>query len=280
MSATPSSHIPHVSEFARADLDGVWRVIVEPNVRFEHSLREFYSYHLKCFAAGQTPDWLMFQSLAREIRKQAKDRETFEKCARVCLALAHQNATRKFTFWPLLRPSSYDSIQPELLRDLRAQLRQTKHPLGKMLRRVYRYFVRRLEVGEVEPDEQFPQLRAQFNALHLNDSEGDEIIRLLYAMAEDDVKRRPRYQRVVYVGIVALALGLGLWVMRLLSVPHWYWGVVAFVASALILFGIWHGLQRVWPVRKNAFDHTLRFIGMAGVAVAVIALFAARHWLR
>ena len=86
MSSNPSPHIPQVSEFARADLDGVWRVIVEPNIQFDHALREFYSYHLKCFAAGRAPDWPMFQSLAREIRRQAKDRETFEKCARMCLA--------------------------------------------------------------------------------------------------------------------------------------------------------------------------------------------------
>ena len=269
-----------MSEFARADLDGVWRVIVEPNNSFDHALREFYSYHLRCFAGGRTPEWSMFQSLARAIRRYAKDRQTFETAARICMALAQQNATRRFTFWPALRPAAYDSIQPELLHDLRAQLRQTQHPVGKTLRRLYRYFVRRIEVGELElelePDESFDGLRAELNALYSNNSEGDETIRLLFALAEEDVKRRPRYEPYVNLGLIVLALLVGLVLPTLLSRPL-YWAVPAAIGSVVILFLVWQGLQKMWPLRKNLFDYLVRFAGMAGLTAGGLVLLS---WLR
>ncbi len=269
--------IPQVNEFARADLDGIWRVIVEPNTQFDHALREFYSYHLKCFAAGRTPEWHMFQSLARTIRRQAKDRQTFETCARMCLALAQQNAIRRFTFWPVLRPAAFDSIQPELLRDLRAQLRQTRHPVGKTLRRVYRYFVQRFEVGDLEPDDAFNDLRAELNALYSNDSEGDETIRLLYAVAEDDVRRRPSYERFVNIGLVVLALLVGFMLPILLGRPLLTWVVPAAIASAVVLIGLWQGAQRVIPLRKNVYDYLIRFAGMAGLTAGVLVLLSRLH---
>ena len=280
MSSSASPRIPHVSEFARADLDGVWRVIVEPNNSFDHALREFYSYHLRCFVSGSNPDWSMFQSLARTIRRYAKDRATFETAARICMALANQNATRRFTFWPVLRPAVYDHIQPEVLHELRQQLRQTQHPVGKAMRRIYRYFVRQIEVGEVElmlePDESFDGLRAELNALYSNNSEGDETIRVLFALAEDDVKRRPRYERYINVGLTVLALSVGVVLPILLGRPI-YWAVPAAVGSVLILFLVWQGLQKLWPLRKNLFDYLFRFVGMAGLTAGALVLLS---WLR
>ena len=278
MSDSSSAYIPQVNEFARADLDGIWRVIVEPNNGFDHALREFYSYHLKCFASGRTPEWSMFQSLARAIRRGAKDRATFETAARICLALAQQNAARRFTFWPVLRSASFDSIQPELLRELRTQLRQTQHPVGRTLRRLYRYFVRQIEVGELEldPDESFDDLRAELNALYPNNSEGDETIRLLFAIAEEDVNRRPRYEPYVNVGLVVLALLVGTLLPVSLSRPF-YWAAPAAIGSAVVLFLLWQGMQKLWPLRKNLFDYLFRFVSMAGLAAGALVLLS---WLR